>query len=80
MYIKSAFTYQDETTFGKAINYPEKLAKAVLAITVKCLFGGRDFIYKLNLISNLTAQFLCNESIQIKQAIKSDSRKKTNSC
>ena len=76
IYIKSALTYHGGTVFGKAIDSPDKLAKTVLAIMVKCLFGGPEFIYKIYLIKNLTAKFLSDEGSQVMEAIESESTNK----
>ena len=76
IYIKSALTYHRGTIFGKAVDSPNKLAKTALAVTVKCLFGGPEFIHKIYPMKNLTASFLCNEGNKIVQAIESDATNK----
>ena len=74
--IKSALTYHGETIFGKAVDSPDKLAKTVLAVMVKCLFGGPEFIHKIYPMKNLTAKFLCDEGNKIVEAIESDATNK----
>ena len=73
MYIKSALTYHGGTIFGKSIDCPEKLAKTMLTVMIKCLFGGPEFIYKAYPMSNLTAQFLHNEATNIARKVESES-------
>ena len=76
MYVKSAITYHGGSIFGKSVDCPEKLARTVLAVMVKVLFGGPEFIYKAYPISNLTAQFLYKEATSIVETIESDSPNK----
>ena len=52
IFIKSALTYHGGTIFGKTVDPPDKLAKTVLAVMVKCLFGGPEFIHKIYPMKN----------------------------
>lgn len=70
MYIKSALTYHGGSIFGKAVDHPEKLAKTVLSIMVKSLYGGPEFLCKALPVSNLTGDFLIQESKPILESIK----------
>ena len=73
MFVKSAITYHGGSIFGKSVDCAEKSARTILAVTIKVLFGGPQFIYKNYPISNLTAEFLCEEAIRIVQTIENES-------
>ena len=70
IYIKSALTYHGEKLFGHALDHPEKLAKTMLTVMIKCLYKGSEFIYKVYPISNHTAKFLYDEGQSIIKVIK----------
>ena len=72
IYIKPALSYHGGTLFGRATDHPDKLAKTMLAVMIKCLFGGPEFIYKVYPISNLTAKFLYDEGKSIVESIESE--------
>ena len=57
IYVKPSLCYHGGKVFGKAQNNPEELATTVLAIIVKCLFGGPEFILKMIPVHRLTASF-----------------------
>ena len=57
IYVKPSLCYHGGKVFGKAQNNPEELATTVLAIKVKCLFGGPEFILKMIPVYRLTASF-----------------------
>ena len=44
VYVKKTMLFHGGTVFGKAVNYPEKLANTVLSIMVVCLYGGPCFL------------------------------------
>ena len=69
MYIKPSLTYHGGEVFGKAIDQSDKLAKTICCIMVKCLYGSPEFVAKLLLVSNLTAEFLHSQVKPIIQAI-----------
>ena len=57
IYVKPSLCYHGGKVFGKAQNNPEELTTTVLAIMVKCLFGGSEFILKMIPVYRLTASF-----------------------
>ena len=57
--------------FGKAADFPDKLAKTVCTIMIKCLFGGPEFIAKILPVSNLSSNFFKSQLTPILQAINS---------
>ena len=57
IYVKPSLCYHGGKVFGKAQNNPEEFATTVLAIMVKCLFGGPEFILKMIPVYRLTASF-----------------------
>ena len=56
-YVKPSLCDHGGKVFGKAQNNPKELATTVLAIIVKCLFGGPEFILKMIPVYRLTASF-----------------------
>ena len=44
VYVKASLTYRGGELFGKSVNQPDKLAKTILSVMIKCLFGGPTFI------------------------------------
>ena len=40
VYVKPSLAYHGGTIFGKAVDQPEKLAKTVCCLMLKCLYGG----------------------------------------
>ena len=76
IYIKSALTYHRGKLFGRAIDHPEKLAKTMLMVMVKCLYEGPEFIYKVYPISDLTAKFLYDKGQSIVKTIESEQENK----
>ena len=71
MYFKSALTYYGGTLFGRAVDHPDKLAKTVLSMMIKCLYGGPEFLVKALPVSKLTADFLREQSAPILEAVSS---------
>ena len=57
--------YHGGTIFGKAANYPDSLATTVLAIMIKCLFGGPAFLVKMIPVFKLDSKFLYEQVTQI---------------
>ena len=57
VYIKSSVTYSGGVLFGYAEDFPDKLAKTLLCVMVKCLFSSRKFLAKLVQCHALTADF-----------------------
>ena len=70
VYIKPSMSFHGGKVFGKALDNPEKLAKTICCIMVKCLYGGPEFIVKLLPVANLTADFLYSQFNPIAEAIK----------
>ena len=70
VYIKSKLTYHGGTLFGRAVDKPEKLAKTVLSMMVKCLYGGPEFLVKALPVSNLTSDFLKEQSQPVIETLK----------
>ena len=58
VYVKPLLQYHGGTIFGKAANYPDSLATTVLAIMIKCLFGGPAFLVKMIPVFKLDSKFL----------------------
>ena len=58
VYVKPLLQYHGVNIFGKAANYPDSLATTVLAIMIKCLFGGPAFLVKMIPVFKLDAKFL----------------------
>ena len=75
VYVRSMMAYHGGSLFGKAVDHPDKLAKAVLSIMVKCLYGGPEFIHKALPVSNLTGDFLLKEATPILNTINEPSMK-----
>ena len=50
-------------------DHPDKLAHTVLSITIKCLYGGPEFLVKTLPVSNLNAEFLIEQSNPIIEAV-----------
>ena len=44
IYIKPALTYYEGKLFARGIDHPEKLAKTMLTVMIKCLYGGPKFV------------------------------------
>ena len=57
VYVKASLCYHGGTVFGRAVNDPTKLARTVLGIMVKCLFGGPKFLVKMLPVRDLTSDF-----------------------
>ena len=47
IYIKPALTYHGEKLFGRATDHPEKLAKTMLTVMIKCLRRARVYLQSL---------------------------------
>ena len=69
VYVKAMMRYHGGSLFGKAVDHLDKLAKTVLSIMVKCLYGGPEFIHKALPVSNLTGDFLLKEATPLLNAI-----------
>ena len=65
IYVKPSLCYHGGKVFGKAPKNPEELATTVLAIMVKCLFGGPEFILKMIPVYRLTGSFQYNQVMLI---------------
>ena len=61
IYVKATLSYHGGRVFGRAQNKPEKLAKTVLGVMLKCLFGGPVFLIKMMPVRDLTADFQFQE-------------------
>ena len=57
VYVKSTLSYHGGKVFGRAQNNPNKLARTVLGIMIKCLFGGPEFLAKMIPVCDLNAEF-----------------------
>ena len=57
IYVKPNLSYHGGKVFDKTQNRPDELAKTVLAVMVKCLLGGPEFIVKIMPVHRLTAEF-----------------------
>ena len=55
--VKSTLYYHGGKVFGRAHNNPNKLARTVLGIMIKCLFGGLEFLVKMIPVCDLNAEF-----------------------
>jgi hypothetical protein len=71
VYVKAALLYQSGSIFGKAVNYPEKLATTILSFMVKSLFGGPEFLARVLPVSNLTSDFQLEQCKLIVDTIES---------
>ena len=58
VYVKPSLQYHGGHLFGRAKNNPDMLASTVLAIMIKCLHGGPNFLLKMIPVAKMTAQFL----------------------
>ena len=61
IYVKPSISYHGGKIFGKAENNSAELAKTILAIMLKCLMGGPEFIIKMIPVSRLTSDFQYNQ-------------------
>ena len=57
VYVKSTLSYHGGKVFGRAQNNPNKLARTILGIVIKCLFRGPEFLAKMIPGSDLNAEF-----------------------
>ena len=69
IYVKTLLLYHAGTLFGKAVNDPSKLAKAVLSFMIKCPFGGPSFMFKMIPVTKMNADFLHQQVMEIIQLI-----------
>lgn len=58
MYVKKVMSYHAGNIYGKAVDDDSKLAKTILAVLIKCQFGGPIFIYKAFPVNCLKSDFL----------------------
>ena len=58
VYVKPSLRYHGGEVFGQVLNNPKLLANTVLAIMVKCLFGGPTFLLKMIPVAKLNSEFL----------------------
>ena len=58
IYVKQSLLYHGGALFRKAVDNPKMLAKTVLAIMIRCHFGGPKFISKMLPVSNLKSSFI----------------------
>lgn len=65
IYVKTLLLYHAGTLFGKAVNDPSKLAKAVLSFMIKCTFGGPCFMFKMIPVTKMNADFLHQQVTEI---------------
>ena len=71
VYVKPSLRYQGGEVFGRAENNPDQLANTILAVMVKCLFGGPKVILKMIPISKLSSDFLYQTVSGVIDSIKS---------
>lgn len=71
VYVKKMMLYHGGSLFGKAVDDPNTLAKTVLGIMVRCLYGGPSFLSKMLPIARLHSQFLYDEIFYSVQNIQS---------
>ena len=57
VYVKSALLYHGGTLFGRAVNFPDKLATTILTFMIKFTFGGPEFVAKMLPVTKLNADF-----------------------
>ena len=62
VYVKSMLQYHGCEVFGQATNNPGKLANTVLSYLVVCMFGGPKFLCKMLPVTELSADFLFEQS------------------
>ena len=60
VYVKASLMYHGGYVYGFADNKEGKLAKTILGIMIKCLFGGPKFLVKMIPVANLDSDFLYN--------------------
>ena len=60
MYIKASVQYCGGELYGYAEDDKSKMAKTVLAVMVKCMFGGKKFLAKLVPVAALNSDFMFN--------------------
>ena len=65
IYVKASISFRGGVLFGYAVDDPTKKATTLLAIMVKCLFGGPKFLVKLIPCAGLKAdfQFQCVQEV-----------------
>ena len=69
VYVKTTLQYHGGTLFGKAANDPEKLAKAVLSMMIRCPFGGPKFMFKMIPVAKMDASFLYEQVMETMKLI-----------
>ena len=72
VYVKAALRFHGGTVFGKAANDPTQLARTVLCMMVKCLFGGPSFLAKMIPVRKLDADFQYNQFKPLTESINSE--------
>ena len=69
VYVKPSLQFHGGSVFGKAENDSSSLATTMLAIMIKCMNGGPNFIIKMIPVSKLTSKFLYKQVSQILEMI-----------
>ena len=64
VYVKTTLQLHGGSLFGKAVNDPAKLAKAVLSIMIRCPFGGPNFMFKMIPVAKMDASFLYKQIVE----------------
>jgi hypothetical protein len=70
VYVKSTLQYQGGTTFGKAVNKPDKTANIVLSFMLLCISGGPKFLCRMLPVKELDAHFLFEQTNLIIDGVK----------
>ena len=63
--MKPSLQFHGGSVFGKAENDSSSLATTMLAIMIKCMNGGPNFIIKMIPVSKVTSKFLYKQVSQI---------------
>ena len=68
--IKPSLLYHGGALFGNAVNKPNALARTVLVMMVKCLFGGPEIVAKVLPVRDLDAAFQYEQATILTDAIR----------
>ena len=69
VYVKPSLRYSSGQFFGKSADQPDKLARTMLGIMVKCLLGGPKFMADCIPIFTLTAKFQYDNVVRVIEEI-----------
>ena len=75
VYVKPLLSYHGGEIFGRSQNKPEMLAKTLLAVMLKCLFGGPTFLIRLIPVCGLDAEFQHEVALDILNSVNSSGGK-----